>query len=246
MAAAVAPLSQPLPIAELSSAEARKRRREILSSQRVVAPDIALSVPASSLREFTVCPNAVSDEDSSSEEMPSKRQRITESSTTKKGKPAKKPQMKYDPEEPMTKEEAAVWRREQRRKRNRESAAASRQRQRDRITELEAEVEDWKTKYDTIMAKIAHLESVVTGKRQVHAPIQSRPLTIETPAKFVSPHASPSSSPLSSPMASPIASSPIVDAVKVTPGQENTKPTMKVEVFPEQHSNKMMSRLAVS
>ena len=48
--------------------------------------------------------------------------------------------MKYDPDVPMTKEEATVWRREQRRKRNRESAAASRQRQRDRIQELEEEV----------------------------------------------------------------------------------------------------------
>ena len=33
----------------------------------------------------------------------------------------KKPQMRYDPSEPMTKEAAAVWRREQRRKRNRDS-----------------------------------------------------------------------------------------------------------------------------
>lgn len=74
--------------------------------------------------------------------------------TTKK----KKPQMKYDPDIPMTKEEATVWRREQRRKRNRESAAASRQRQRDRITELESEVGDWKAMVEGMMAKIHALE----------------------------------------------------------------------------------------
>jgi len=67
--------------------------------------------------------------------------------------------MKYDPDIPMTKEEAAVWRREQRRKRNRESAAASRQRQRDRIAELEVEVDDWKEKYDEIMNKIHALSA---------------------------------------------------------------------------------------
>jgi len=72
----------------------------------------------------------------------------------------KKQQMKYDPDVPMTKEEAAKWRREQRRKRNRESAAASRQRQRDRITELEIHVEDWKSKFEDVMARIAHLEEL--------------------------------------------------------------------------------------
>ena len=70
----------------------------------------------------------------------------------------KKTQMRYDPDTPMTKEEAAAWRKEQRRKRNRESAAASRQRQRDRITELEQEVSDWKTKYEEALARIEKLE----------------------------------------------------------------------------------------
>lgn len=64
----------------------------------------------------------------------------------KNGVTKKKPQMRYDPSVPMTKEEAAVWRREQRRKRNRDSAAASRQRQRNRILELEGEVAEWKKK----------------------------------------------------------------------------------------------------
>eukprot|EP00559_Dactyliosolen_fragilissimus_P004677 CAMPEP_0184860068 /NCGR_PEP_ID=MMETSP0580-20130426/5022_1 /TAXON_ID=1118495 /ORGANISM="Dactyliosolen fragilissimus" /LENGTH=171 /DNA_ID=CAMNT_0027357025 /DNA_START=27 /DNA_END=539 /DNA_ORIENTATION=- len=55
----------------------------------------------------------------------------------------KQVQKRYDPDVPMSKEEEQAWRREQRRKRNRESAAASRQKQRDRIFELEAEVDDW-------------------------------------------------------------------------------------------------------
>lgn len=71
----------------------------------------------------------------------------------------KKPQMRYDPSEPMTKEAAAVWRREQRRKRNRDSAAASRQRQRNRISELEEEVAEWKVKYNDAMARVAKHES---------------------------------------------------------------------------------------
>mmetsp|Transcript_16248 Transcript_16248/g.21804 ORF Transcript_16248/g.21804 Transcript_16248/m.21804 type:complete len:117 (+) Transcript_16248:175-525(+) len=69
-----------------------------------------------------------------------------------------KHQRKYEPDIPMSKEEASSWRREQRRKRNRESAAASRQRQRDRITELEAEVEEWKAKFAAVMEKLRTLE----------------------------------------------------------------------------------------
>uniref|UniRef100_A0A7S2Y626 BZIP domain-containing protein n=1 Tax=Entomoneis paludosa TaxID=265537 RepID=A0A7S2Y626_9STRA len=89
---------------------------------------------------------------------------------SKPGKITKKPQMKYDPDVPMTKEQAAVWRREQRRKRNRESAAASRQRQRDRINELESEVEQWKVKYDQIMRQVCDLEQM-SG----HAPHPASP-----------------------------------------------------------------------
>jgi len=73
----------------------------------------------------------------------------------------KKPQMRYDPSVPMTKEAAAIWRREQRRKRNRDSAAASRQRQRNRITELEDEVSEWKKKYDDAMSQLSKQEAEV-------------------------------------------------------------------------------------
>ena len=71
----------------------------------------------------------------------------------------KKPQNKYEPDVPMTKEEAAAWRREQRRKRNRESAAASRQRQRDRITELEKELGEWKAKFSAVMGRLNAAEA---------------------------------------------------------------------------------------
>jgi len=46
---------------------------------------------------------------------------------------AKRPQMKYDPSVPMTKEQTSEWRRIERRKRNREAVAARCKRQRDRI-----------------------------------------------------------------------------------------------------------------
>jgi len=78
--------------------------------------------------------------------------------STKSGTATKKPQNRYEPEVPMTKEEAAAWRREQRRQRNRESAAASRQRQRERIVELEKEVDEWKTKFSAVMDRLRVLE----------------------------------------------------------------------------------------
>merc|ERR1719183_951510 len=49
----------------------------------------------------------------------------------------KRPQLKYDPSIPMTKDETSAWRREQRRERNRASAAACRTRQRNRMAKLE-------------------------------------------------------------------------------------------------------------
>ena len=51
-----------------------------------------------------------------------------------------------------------MWRRECRRVRNRESAAASRARVRNRIQELEVEVEDWKTKYAQAVQRLEHLQ----------------------------------------------------------------------------------------
>jgi hypothetical protein len=160
------PLSQPheqsLSVDNNPGADARKRRREKLASQRIATatPDSAMSHSAASVVSATI----------NTEAPTSKRRKVEASlpavvSPTTPVKKAidsygktKKPQMKYDPDVPMTKEGAAAWRREQRRKRNRESAAASRQRQRDRIVELEAEVEGWKSKFDGVMKRIRQLE----------------------------------------------------------------------------------------
>jgi len=70
----------------------------------------------------------------------------------------KRPQMKYDPSVPMSKEETSAWRREQRRKRNRESAAACRKRQRDRISELEGVVNEWKAKFNNALMKLKNAD----------------------------------------------------------------------------------------
>ncbi len=80
--------------------------------------------------------------------------------TTCSEKSKTKYQNRYEPEVPMTKEEAAEWRREARRKRNRESAAASRNKVRNRIAELEEEVEEWKNKYQSLFERIGALENI--------------------------------------------------------------------------------------
>ena len=167
----------------VSAGEARKRRRDILTSQRIIGgaglPDAVLSVgpPTSastavpslttsltvggplltSHKKRRVSTDGMVSDSSVSSSAAAVTASLTTATGTPKPKP-KKPQMKYDPDVPMTKEEAAVWRREQRRKRNRESAAASRQRQRDRITELEAEVEEYKVNYAALMRQIRLLE----------------------------------------------------------------------------------------
>ena len=222
MTAAVAPLPIPLQIPD-STSEARKRRREILSSQRNAVSALDASKPLPVVKA------------------PEAKRRKTD---TAKPKTAKKPQMKYDPDVPMTKEEAAAWRREQRRKRNRESAAASRQRQRDRITELEGEVEDWKIKFDAMMDKIKKLEEVSGKKPEDYWRPEQSLVMVESVSKFVSPPSSPGHSPFSSPVASPVASSSfVIPTVKVTPsaGFEN-----KVMVGAQEHSDNLISRQATS
>jgi chromosome segregation ATPase len=76
----------------------------------------------------------------------------------------KKTQIRYDPEIPMNKDQLAAWRREARRVRNRESAAASRQRIRNRISELEDEVSQWKARYSQAMQRLEALETAVASK----------------------------------------------------------------------------------
>lgn len=75
----------------------------------------------------------------------------------------KKTQIRYDPDVPMNKDQLAAWRREARRVRNRESAAASRQRIRNRISELEDEVGEWKAKYSNAIQRLEALEKYLSS-----------------------------------------------------------------------------------
>eukprot|EP00543_Licmophora_paradoxa_P005156 CAMPEP_0202447430 /NCGR_PEP_ID=MMETSP1360-20130828/6188_1 /ASSEMBLY_ACC=CAM_ASM_000848 /TAXON_ID=515479 /ORGANISM="Licmophora paradoxa, Strain CCMP2313" /LENGTH=166 /DNA_ID=CAMNT_0049064515 /DNA_START=14 /DNA_END=514 /DNA_ORIENTATION=- len=150
------------------SAAARKRRKEIMlslrESNKAVQP----------INDFTAPPRTKTEDLPSSptgEPLPPKKRKIPKNEqsemmnngaikTTVITNDKKKTQIRYDPETPMDKDQLAAWRREARRVRNRESAAASRQRIRDRINELESEVEDWKKKY---MEAAAQLEDIQHG-----------------------------------------------------------------------------------
>ena len=80
--------------------------------------------------------------------------KLPTSSASKHKDDAKKTQVTYNPDIPMTKEQLTSWRREMRRVRNRESAAASRRKVRDRIEELEHEVEVWKRRYREVVERL--------------------------------------------------------------------------------------------
>lgn len=124
-----------------------------------------------------------------------------------------KKQARYEPGVPMTKEELAKWRKEARRVRNRESAAASRQKTRERINELEAQLEALNNKYAAALHRIQELEA---EKPQSHRIIFSpevlqgassngtlpEPAVVSQPPSVAIP-ASPQTSPLSSPPLSP-------------------------------------------
>ncbi len=107
------------------------------------------------------------------EKKPPKKRKMTDSRKNgKKGEDAsksKKTQIRYDPDVPMSKDQLAAWRREARRVRNRESAAASRQRIRNRISELEDEVGEWKTKYSQAIQRLEALEKCITANTNGNA-----------------------------------------------------------------------------
>jgi hypothetical protein len=226
MTAAVSPLPMPLQLPG-STQEARKRRRELLASQRTTVMETSVE---------DVAPSQVVSDSETSEP---KRRKLSESAKSK----GKKPQMKYDPEVPMTKEEAAAWRREQRRKRNRESAAASRQRQRDRISELEIELGGWKDKYEAMMDQIKTLEKT-TGKsaKEYMGPEQSQ---FKSFSKIVSPPTSPRHSPPSlEAEPSPVASSSLITTVEVTP--TNGLEKQIIGGTEPEHTDNLISRQASS
>mmetsp|Transcript_27393 Transcript_27393/g.31325 ORF Transcript_27393/g.31325 Transcript_27393/m.31325 type:complete len:318 (-) Transcript_27393:351-1304(-) len=116
---------------------ARKRRKEILASHK----------------------NGKKQKLEQSEDI--KTTTITATTKAKVVKSSTKYQNRYEPGVPMTKEQEAEWRLEARRQRNRESAAASRNKVRNRIEELESEVEDWKGKYSSLLKRIDLLENAM-------------------------------------------------------------------------------------
>jgi hypothetical protein len=291
-AVVVIPSTSMMDIPDASAA--RKRRREILSSQRQ-ALEVSTPAAAPNSELTSSCTTSFANEEGHSNSRKARRvsdccepvmsaepeKSATAIKTTVntissiKKKPSssstkKKPQMKYDPDVPMTKEEAAVWRREQRRKRNRESAALSRQRQRDRIGDLEVEVDEWKTKVENIMERIKKLEeeSGIDSRTLVPEPLPRPPKqerqqdlpeqslefeVIDTDtdtnqsSKFVSPPTSPGhSSSFSeedeSPEASPIASSDAKTVVDAVVDQV----LMGIESYEHEFTDNMISRHASS
>ena len=114
-----------------------------------------------------------------------------------------KRQARYEPGVPMTREELASWRKEARRVRNRESAAASRRKTRDRIHELEEELETSRAECTSLQSKYAQalqriLELEESSTIQSFSPLKLR----QDMASFrpVSPSASPLSEPATAPL----------------------------------------------
>ncbi|KAL3904530.1 MAG: hypothetical protein SGARI_004884 [Bacillariaceae sp.] len=103
----------------------------------------------------------------SSTAKPPKKRKVTSEDAA--AEETKKTQIRYDPSEPMGKDELAAWRREARRVRNRESAAASRQRIRNRISELEDEVGQWKSKYAEAVQRLEALEAAMATRPEALA-----------------------------------------------------------------------------
>lgn len=152
--AAIAPVSAapsmsaavPYAIVSNPAAAAGKRRRETTAAIaiRAAAPKIAKLQPTAPAAALLAAPLIASS--------------ASPIVTVSQSRGAKRPQMKYDPSVPMTKEQTSAWRREQRRRRNRESAAACRRRQRDRIGELEAEVAGWREKVEGALKRLGEVD----------------------------------------------------------------------------------------
>lgn len=252
---------------------ARKRRREILASQRqsLDAGNTSSPTSAALVASLTSVAHGQEGQPRKARRVSDFSEKVTNGSITigesaaktkvaseRKVSAKKKPQMKYDPDVPMTKEEAAIWRREQRRKRNRESAALSRQRQRDRIGDLEIEIGEWKSKVESIMGRIKKLEEASgidslllvpepLPKQEEHVPKQSVEFEVINDdvkqSKFVSPppspgHNTPGSLEEAYPVASSSSAKTVVDAVV-------DQVLMGIESYEQEFSNNMISRHAV-
>lgn len=164
-----------------SQALARKRRKEILASQKTAKrPRIDQSEDDDEEERRDDCGRnraVVPAECTLIKSPPPKTSSFSKATVIKS---STKYQNRYEPEVPMSKEEEAEWRKEARRQRNRESAANSRNKVRNLIEELENEVEDWKAKYASLMDRIAVLEKGMGlngSHRQQSSYVPSSPLT---------------------------------------------------------------------
>ena len=152
---------------------ARKRRKAIIESQRKELEEAAQQQKETenegssktNSKKGNASVSGNSDEGQSMSESEKNNDDDGDQSDGKKRK-AKRTQIRYDPDVPMSKEQLAAWRREARRVRNRESAAASRQRIRNRITELETEVDDYKAKYYAALERLKELEQMAQTNQQ--------------------------------------------------------------------------------
>lgn len=140
-------------------AEARKRRKEIIQSQRADGDSAVESFPVSGSSSESILTDA-----NPAEKKPPKKRKVDPKNKLENGETKKKTQIRYDPDVPMNKEQLAAWRREARRVRNRESAAASRQRIRNRISELEDEVGEWKTRYAQAIQRLTALQQSIADE----------------------------------------------------------------------------------
>jgi len=228
------------PVADTQSAvDARKRRVELLKMTRAAnsSGDEHPFVPCvvASLAQIVVPTTITTSSTSVKKRRVSDASSVSSSSSSNSSSRKKRPtQMRYDPEVPMTKEEAAAWRREARRVRNRQSAAASRQKTRDRIEELEAEVDCWQLKFAELEAKVRAYEvqnSVKVVKENAAQPQQTANSSVSVDAEV-------SDSVMAS-AATLIDLSPVLSAATKIEGDEGV-PVEKME----QHLN-MISRPAV-
>ena len=110
--------------------------------------------------------------------------------------PGIKKQSRYEPELPdeelahWSREELSEWRKTARKVRNRESAAASRRKTRERITELEHEVEQLKSKYREALQRISVLSTSIPEVSNASAATDPILKTTDTPTPVVSPPSS--------------------------------------------------------
>lgn len=89
---------------------------------------------------------------------------VTEEGQSCRQKSKNKYANKYEPDLPMEPDGVSAWRRAARKKRNRESAERSRNKVRNRILELEDQVQDYKDRYQSVIARIQKTEELLRNK----------------------------------------------------------------------------------